>query len=81
MKIILDIEKEKLHFVDVPEIYKKFRIINYGYAGTYIMENENTGLNHWKMKIPNGKYEILGFVKDIIVDDVEIDKNFILLKK
>jgi hypothetical protein len=48
--------------VNVPEMYSDFKLVHYGYAGTYIMETNSTGLNHWKMHIPKGNYELIGFV-------------------
>ena len=51
MKITIDIPKSQLYYLEVPEIYKNFKIVNYGYAGTYLMETDSTGLNHWKINI------------------------------
>ena len=47
-------------FVPTPYIYKNCTLVQYATAGTYIMETDSTGLNHWKIKIPRGNYEILG---------------------
>lgn len=47
-------------FISIPYIYKNFKIVEYPKAGTYIMETDSKDLNHWKIKIPNGDYEIVG---------------------
>jgi hypothetical protein len=85
MKITIDIPKNNLLQILVPDNIEKFEIINYGYAGTWIMEKNSKNLNAWKKKLPNGNYEILGRIKDVIVDkdlsEIESDKNFIIRKK
>ena len=81
MKLQIEIPKNKLLFVTVPELYNEFEIVNYEYAGTWLMENNSKKLNAWKIKIPNGKYEIIGRIKDVIIEnlsEIETDKNFIL---
>lgn len=82
MKIIIDIPKNNLLQITVPDDIEDFDIINYGYAGTWIIEKNAKKLNAWKQKIPNGNYEILGRIKDVIFDndlsEIETDKNFIL---
>ncbi len=79
MKIIIDIPTKELFFIEVPELYENFKILQYGYAGTYIMENDSKSLNHWKKKIPNGNYEIIGFTKDVFLEECEpYDTNFVL---
>jgi hypothetical protein len=44
------------------------------------MEIDSNRLNHWKVKLPNGNYEVLGFVKDVIPQGGGVDKNFVLRK-
>jgi hypothetical protein len=78
MKIQIEIPEEKLYFLNVLNEYKNFTIVNYGYAGTWLMENDSKELNHWKVSLPNGNYEVLGFVNDVIVGEIETDKNFVL---
>jgi len=79
IRMELRIPRDELHFVDVPEEYKNFRIVNYGFAGKYLMELDSTGLNHWKTLLPPGyDYEILGFSKDVLIDPVEDALNFVL---
>ena len=81
MKIQIEIAEEKLNFLNVPIEYKNFKIMNYGYAGTWLMETDSKELNHWKVSLPNNeKYEILGFVNDVIVGEITTDKNFVLWK-
>jgi len=81
MKITIDIPEKELLFIQVPEIYKNFKIMNYGYAGTYLIETDTDGLNHWKKKLPNGIYDIIGFTKDVFREECEpSDTNFILRK-
>ena len=46
MKIKLEIDINELHLVDVPEIYNTFKIMQYGYAGTHLMETSSNGFNH-----------------------------------
>ena len=46
------------------------------------MESNSKEINAWKMKIPNGNYEVIGRFKDVVIDEnlseIETDKNFIL---
>lgn len=80
MKITIDISKDNLLQILVPDDIENFEIVNYGYAGTWIMEKNSKKLNAWKQKLPNGNYEILGKIRDITNDlsEIETDKNFIL---
>lgn len=83
MKLKIDIPKNKLLQILVPEDMRKFEIVNYGFAGTYLMESDSKKLNAWKIKLPNNKYEIIGRIKDVVIyddnlSDIEPDKNFIL---
>lgn len=82
MKIQIDIPDDKLYFLNVPEEYKNFTIMNYGYVGMWLMETDSKELNHWKVNIPvkypMQKYKVLGFVKDVIVGEIKTDKNFVL---
>jgi hypothetical protein len=82
MKLIIDIPKSKLLQVLVPDNIEKCEIVNYGYAGTWLMESNSKNLNAWKMKLPNGKYEVIGRVNDVVADidlsEIEINKNFII---
>ena len=82
MKVQIEIPKEKLLQLLVPEEVTECIVVHYGYAGTWLMEN-STELNAWKIKIPDGNYKVLGRTKDVLVGDylgVETDKNFLLLK-
>ena len=47
-------------FIPIPYMYKNFKIKQYSRAGTYVMETDSNGLNHWKINIPRGNYEIIG---------------------
>jgi hypothetical protein len=82
MKLKIEVPKNKLLQVLVPDHIEKFEIINYGYAGTYLMESNSKELNAWKIKIPNGNYEVIGKIKDVVIDEnlseIETDNNFIL---
>ena len=82
MKLIIDVPKSKLLQVLVPENIKKCEIVNYGYAGTWLMESNSKDLNAWKIKLPNGKYEVIGRVNDVVagvdLSEIETDKNFII---
>lgn len=81
MKLLIDIDEKQLHFINVPEIYENFRVVNYGFAGTYFLETDSKELNHWKINLPNNcGYQIIGFTKDCLVDEFETDKNFVLRK-
>ena len=80
MKIQIDIPVSQLFFIDVPSEYRNFIILNYGYAGTWLMETDSNRLNHWKVHLPNGNYEVLEFVKDVIPQGSGVDKNFVLRK-
>lgn len=50
----------KLVLVKVDDKYNNFSIKNYSFSGTYLMETDGKELNNWKVKIPNGNYEIIG---------------------
>ena len=82
MKLIIEIPKNKLLQVLVPDNVFKCEIVRYGYAGTWLMESNSSELNSWKMKLPNGNYEIIGFVNEVVsgidLSEIETDKNFIL---
>lgn len=58
-------------FVKVPDGLKNFVIKQYSVAGTWIMETDSKELNHWKIQIPKGKYNILGFSHKIKEYEVE----------
>jgi len=81
IKIQLLVNEENLHFVNVPPEFTNFKIVNYGYAGKWLMETDSKELNHWKVSLPtNYSYEVLGFVNDVIVGEIPTDKNFVLRK-
>jgi hypothetical protein len=85
MKLIVDIPKSDLLFVNVPDTSKKYKIIKYVHAGTYLVDVSSKEFNSWKMKLP-GKdrdYEVIGSIKDSVfsvesLNEIETDKNFIL---
>ena len=58
-------------FIPIPYMYKNFKLVQYATAGTYIMENDSTGLNHWKINIPRGNYEIIGRSNELAPELVE----------
>lgn len=78
MKIQIEIPEKNLYFLNVPTEFKNFQIVNYGYAGTWLMESDSKELNHWKVSLPIRKYEILGFVNDVIVGEIKTECNFVL---
>lgn len=82
MKLIIDVPKSQILQVLVPDNIQNFEIVNYGYAGTWLMESNSKDLNAWKMKLPNGKYEVIGRVNDVVsgidLSELETDKNFII---
>jgi hypothetical protein len=82
MKLIIDVPKNKILQVFVPSNIEKCEIVNYGYAGTWLMESNSKELNAWKMKLPNGNYEVIGRLNAVVSEDdysyIEKDKNFIL---
>ena len=51
---------DTLFAVEVEKFRNKFIIQQYKIAGTFLMETESKELNSYKIKIPNGKYAILG---------------------
>lgn len=78
MKIQIEISEEELYFVHVPEEFSLFEIVEYLFS-TFLQVKNN--ISKWEAKLPlNFKYEILGFVKDVIIGEIEIDKNFVLRK-
>lgn len=82
MKIIVDVPKERILQVHVPDHIDKCEIINYGFAGTWLMESDSKELNAWKLALPNGNYEILGRVKDVVagidLSEIETSKNYLI---
>ena len=85
MKIQIEIPKKNLMFVSVPDSVDKCEIISYGFAGIWLMESNSKKLNPWKMRLPAGRYEVIGRIKDVVVDnsienlsEIETDKNFII---
>jgi hypothetical protein len=63
-------DKEGL-FVSIPYSYKNFVIKQYCQAGTYLMETDSTGLNHWKINLPKGNYEYIGRSNELQPEKVE----------
>lgn len=81
MKVTIDIDQKNLVLITVPEKYKTFRILYYGFAGVYITETDGKGLNNWKKFISKeGHYEILGFQKDVIIGEQMRGGNFLIRK-
>jgi hypothetical protein len=58
-------------FIPVPYMYKNFEVVQYNTAGTYIMETDSNELNHWKINIPRGNYEIIGRSNELAPELVE----------
>lgn len=67
-RIVMSVPDNKLMFVPVPDSYQNFTIVDYTRAGTWVMETDSKGLNHWKINIPRGEYEIVGFSHKITED-------------
>ena len=81
MNIQIEVDEKELYYINVPMGMKNFKIVNYGYAGSWLMETDSKELNHWKDSLPFGyKYEVLGFVNDVIIGEINTDKNFVLRK-
>ncbi len=81
MELKINVPKNKILQVLVPDHIEKCEIVNYGYAGIWLIESSSKELNAWKTKLPNGRYEIIGRVKDVVIDglsELETNKNFIL---
>ena len=63
-------------FVKVPEEFDTFVMMNYAFAGTWVMEKDSKLFNHWKINVPQGKYEILDFsmnMSEVIKDRLNLD--------
>jgi len=58
-------------FVKVPEIYSNFIIKQYGCAGTWLMETDTKGLNHWKESLPRSKYIVLGDAANLSANQMD----------
>lgn len=58
-------------FIPIPYMYKNYKLVQYATAGTYIIETDSTGLNHWKINIPRGNYEIIGRSNELPPELVE----------
>ena len=50
---------ENVLYINVPNFINDFEIVNYSRAGTWLVAKQNQ-LNSWKIKIPNGNYDIIG---------------------
>ena len=75
MKISYDVPDHHLMFVNVPDTSKKYIVVCYGYAGTWLVQETDL---KWKFKLPYGRFEVLGATKDVIVDEHQIKENFVL---
>ena len=80
MKITIDIPEKWLHVVTIPDNKKDYKIVNYGYGGTWLVDADGKELNAWKTKLPDGKYEILGNAQHVMDCVVENDKLLVLRK-
>ena len=49
----------------VPDEPKSFRLIRYPVGGLFLMQTDNKGLNAWKVKVPEGIWQILGLSHEI----------------
>ena len=79
VKII--VPEKKLYLLTVPE-NNEFKIMNYGFAGTWLMETHSDGLNSWKTPLDPGKWEVLGYINDIFIGDKPVTThNFALRYK
>jgi len=81
--IKMEIDIEELMFLYVPPIYKNLEIKNFGYMGVWLVSNHRIAqFNNWRIDLPSGyRYEILGFVDDVIIGgEIPTDKNFVLRK-
>ena len=58
-------------FVAIPYSFKNFTVEQYPVSGTYLMETDSKGLNHWKIKIPKGKYRYIGRSNELNPELVE----------
>lgn len=45
--------------------------------GIWFIEADNI-YSEWSMKLPYSRFEILGFTKDVIIEENNTDKNFVL---
>lgn len=78
MIIRLNLKESELYFLTVPENYKNFKVVNYGYMGAWLMEIDSHNLNRWEIRLPHSNYEVLGFVKDVIEGEITTNENFVL---
>jgi len=81
MKVQIDIRDKSAYFTNVPEDYKEFSVLNFGYMGAWLMGVDKNGKQTPIERLPHGKFEAVGFVKDVIVDKkykTNINKNFLL---
>ena len=57
---MINLESTNLISLEVPEEINKFRIVNYGYIGKWLEEDDKDKTNLWKIKLESKNYEILG---------------------
>lgn len=55
-------ESNNIIYLTVSNPSKRHQIVKYPRSGTWLIESESTGLNAWKIKIPDGNYDIIGGV-------------------
>ena len=72
MLVKFNTKKVKGLFVKVPDNYKNFVLMQYARAGTWVMETDSKELNHWKINIPKGNYNIIGFSKSLKESEVDV---------
>jgi len=76
--IKITVPEKRIYLLTVPE-GSEFKVVNYGFAGTWLMETKSDSLNNWKVKIDQAKWEILGYIDEVFIDEKpETEHNFAL---
>jgi hypothetical protein len=61
----LTIRDQKYMIVDLPEGAMKVTIHRYPRSGTWLIDASSKELNAWKVKLENGRYEVIALIRDL----------------
>lgn len=64
--INLTFPKDRILFIQVPKEIEEVKIVDYNFAGTWLMEKQSSKLNSWKTRITKGQYIVLGRANKVL---------------